>query len=196
MLELFPELKDFSDMNFREPSKKTKGRFKSSYTRPDPLEPRLRSHALFQERIHRSVIMVADASMRLVPALLPRLLPIDERVEAEKQEINRRLYLRMSNTSENDLSSIRVVVMKELIQTRLGMEPSSVKKDKHSHRLAKSVSSPMSSNFWTDDVSKKNLKLNLEKYLGRYQKPIELGCFVETSSAKEVRTKPASMHFS
>jgi hypothetical protein len=116
MMELFPELKDYSDMNFREPCKKTRGRFKASSFRPDPLEPRLRAHLLYRDRIRRHVRAVADASLRIVPSLLLRLAPMEEKRKAKRRDSNRHLYLRMRNLQVQQLSDVRVAVMKELVK--------------------------------------------------------------------------------
>lgn len=115
MMELFPEIKDFSDMHFRELCKKTRGRFKASTLRPDPLEPRLRVHMLYRDRIRRNVLAVADLSLRLVPSLTLRLAPLEERVRAERRSRNRQLYLRMSNLKNQQLSDVRVSVMRDLV---------------------------------------------------------------------------------
>ena len=116
MMELFPEVKDYSDMNFREPCKKTRGRFKASGFRPDPLEPRLRVHLLYQDRIRRNVRAVADASLRIVPSLLLRLAPMEEERKVKRRVSNRQLYLRMRNLQVQQLSDVRVAVMKDLVK--------------------------------------------------------------------------------
>lgn len=116
MLELFPELKDFSDLHFREPTKKTKSRFKYSQFRPDPLEQRMRARTLVRERIRRNVLLVADNSLRLVPVLSLRFVELDEQRSQAKREVNRRLYLRMGSIIKTqDLSEARLALMKDLV---------------------------------------------------------------------------------
>jgi hypothetical protein len=125
MMELFPELKDFSDMHFREPCKKTKGRFKLSGFRPNPLEPRLRAHVVFRERIQRDVRAVADASLRSVPELLLRLVPLTEKQRADRRDCNRQLYLRMNAFKTQDPSELRVSIMRDFLYSKMPTLPGS-----------------------------------------------------------------------
>jgi hypothetical protein len=115
MMELFPELKDLSDMHFREPCKKTRGRFKAFGFRPNPLEPRMRAHEVFRERVQRGVRSVADASLRSVPDLLLRLAPMTETQRADRRDCNRQLYLRMNSFKTQDPSEVRVSIMRDFL---------------------------------------------------------------------------------
>lgn len=124
-MELFPELKDLSDMHFREPCKKTKGRFKLSGFRPNPLEPRMRAHVVFRDRIQQDVRVVADASLRSVPDLLLRLAPLTQKQRADRRDCNRQLYLRMNSFKTQDPSELRVSIMRDFLHPTKSTLPGS-----------------------------------------------------------------------
>lgn len=74
VLELFPELKESSNIHFRDPSKKGIRRLKhNSIILPGPLEPDECAHNVLQDRIRRNVVEVADLSLRRVSQLSVKL---------------------------------------------------------------------------------------------------------------------------
>jgi hypothetical protein len=77
MLELFPELRDSTNMVFIRPSQKGLRRFKSQDRIPDPLDRAMWAHTLLDERIRRNLKEVAYAGLCEMPSLLSRLVKSD-----------------------------------------------------------------------------------------------------------------------
>ena len=67
--EIFPELKNSSDIFFREPSKKALRRIPANNPMPEPLSADLWTTTSLTRRIARDVAEVADTAMRKVPVL-------------------------------------------------------------------------------------------------------------------------------
>jgi hypothetical protein len=148
-MELFPEIIEFSDMYFRDPCKKTRGRFKASSVRPEPLESRLRARAVYQKRVQRNLRVVADASLRLVPSLLLQLAPIEEIRKAKRRDRNRHLYVRMRNLQTQQLSDVRVAVMRDLLHAPKKRQLVKSPRSPSQVRTMMTIPDQVPSNRWT-----------------------------------------------
>jgi hypothetical protein len=73
MLELFPELRDSTNIVFIRPSQKGMRRFRSQDPIPDPLDRAMWAHTLLDERIRRNLKEVAVAGLCKIPSLMSRL---------------------------------------------------------------------------------------------------------------------------
>jgi hypothetical protein len=73
MLELFPELRDSTNIVFIRPSQKGLRRFRSQDRIPDPLDRAMWAHTLLDERIRRNLKEVALAGLCEIPSLMSRL---------------------------------------------------------------------------------------------------------------------------
>jgi hypothetical protein len=73
MLELFPELRDSTNIVFIRPSQKGLRRFRSQDRIPDPLDRAMWAHTLLDERIRRNLKEVASAGLCEIPSLMARL---------------------------------------------------------------------------------------------------------------------------
>jgi hypothetical protein len=73
MLELFPELRDSTNIVFIRPSQKGLRRFRSQDRTPDPLDQAMWAHTLLDERIRRNLKEVASAGLCEIPSLMSRL---------------------------------------------------------------------------------------------------------------------------
>jgi hypothetical protein len=74
MLELFPELRNSTNIVFIRPSQKGLRRFRSQDRIPDPLDRAMWAHTLFDERIRRNLKEVASAGLCEIPSLFSRLV--------------------------------------------------------------------------------------------------------------------------
>jgi hypothetical protein len=74
MIELFPELRDSTNIVFIRPSQKGLRRFRSQDRTPDPLDRAMWAHTLFDERIRRNLKEVASAGLCEIPSLFSRLV--------------------------------------------------------------------------------------------------------------------------
>jgi hypothetical protein len=97
MCTIFPELITSTNITFVPPSKRGRSRFPLSDPNPQPLARWMLVEYIFQDRIRRQLTIVADASVRLVPALLMRL--------SDKQKARREWM----TTYANKLEAIRKV---------------------------------------------------------------------------------------
>jgi len=115
MYEIFPELKDSTNIRFKEPSKKAVRRFRSSGYQPAPLDKSRWAHNFRIERTRRHVVEVADLSLRVVPRLSDRLSKLDaHREEHSIHNANRQEAL-MKSMDLFPWRKCRIVFMKSYV---------------------------------------------------------------------------------
>lgn len=113
MLQLFPELRESTDMFFMLPSKKALRRFPSSNTIPSLLERSMWAHRILDDRIRRGVCEVADCSLRRVPSLTIRL---ECRSGSKSLEAKSRLLkATMSERRISDKSVAKRIIIQEVL---------------------------------------------------------------------------------
>jgi len=111
MLELFPELKDSTNIFFIEPTKKGLRRFRSSELLPGPLEEAMWAHTLLDTRIRQNVKEVASLRLGRVPALLDRLNKTDDRHE----DTIRQQQAIMKSRGYTEWKQCRLEIMKDFL---------------------------------------------------------------------------------
>jgi hypothetical protein len=115
MLDIFPELKDSTNIIFLEPSKKGLKRFRHSGNVPEPLESPMFAHLSLSSRIHQHVREVADLSLRKVPALSFKFTTLDQaRDELTRKEMYRQQSLIYVSKCKS-WAQCRLLLMKELV---------------------------------------------------------------------------------
>ena len=90
MFEVFPELKDSTNILFVKPSQKGLRRFRPQDTLPGPLDRAMWAHTLLDDRIRRNLKEVALAGLVRIPSLTAKLGALDKKRETR---VDRRIGL-------------------------------------------------------------------------------------------------------
>jgi hypothetical protein len=131
MLELFPELRDSTNIVFIRPSQKGLRRFRSQDHIPDPLDRAMWAHTLLDERIRRNLKEVASAGLCEIPSLISRLA-ISGGIKRDMAAIQRQEKGALRAHEGESWERCRLRLMREFFSEARGGTPRSDWKPKES----------------------------------------------------------------